>query len=551
MRVFRLLLPTLWAAVAGGAPVLSAQVEGGGAAPLLPASGVQGAAASRWRLDQLTGGAPAQGFLLRSTSSLWAASEADAAAGLVVLPPRVHTGWNSALPYGFNQDGLWPGRGWSAQLRGGGRIGVGRLRLVVAPQLEVHQNRGFQTIPAQHQELSRFASPWRSTSSIDLPQRFGDRSYLTWGWGESSLGVDAGAVTVGVATEQQWWGPGSRNALVLSSNARGFPHAFVRTSRPVTGRWGSLEARWVLGALTESPYFDSATDNDHRSFNGVAVTFTPSAEPGLSLGVARAIYATLPEARQLSAHALDVLRVGNARRDAQDPARAWDQVSSLFFRWLLPESGFETYGELARTRLPGSVRELLLRPNHTMGYTLGLQWAREVGEGGRVWVNPEATHLEQSGDFTQAPTSVFYRSEVVPQGYTHGGRVLGAGMGPGSSQWVELGYGRRTWEVGAFAGRIRWDNDLYYTSFVPRLHQIGFVSHDVSTLKGVRATAVSSWGSVEAEFTDALRLDYLFQNSSLGFNTTDAVDIRNRTLRLTVTPAPLLMRERRRSASGR
>ena len=37
---------------------------------------------------------------------------------------------------------------------------------------------------------------------------------------------------VGISNENQWWGPGISNALILSNNAPGFPHAFVRTAHP-------------------------------------------------------------------------------------------------------------------------------------------------------------------------------------------------------------------------------------------------------------------------------------------------------------------------------
>lgn len=56
-------------------------------------------------------------------------------------------------------------------------------------------------------------------------------------------------------------GSGIRNALVLSDRAAGFPHLFLRTAKPVDVGVGMFRARWILGGLTESLYFDEDPSN--------------------------------------------------------------------------------------------------------------------------------------------------------------------------------------------------------------------------------------------------------------------------------------------------
>ena len=78
-----------------------------------------------------------------------------------------------------------------------------------------------------------FSSPWHYGQSMDLPWRHGDRSFGDVTWGQSSIAADIGPLSIGASTENEWWGPGVRNALILSNNAAGFPKIFLRTARPI------------------------------------------------------------------------------------------------------------------------------------------------------------------------------------------------------------------------------------------------------------------------------------------------------------------------------
>ncbi|WKW12460.1 hypothetical protein Strain138_001753 [Pseudogemmatithrix spongiicola] len=64
-----------------------------------------------------------------------------------------------------------------------------------------------------------------------------------------------------------------------------------------------------------------------------------------------------------------------------------------------------------------------------------------------------------------APRTAFYQHHIVRQGYTQRGQVLGAGIGPGSSQVsLELarvaGWGR----AGVTLQRTVYDNDRFYAT---------------------------------------------------------------------------------------
>src|SRR5207247_2379005 len=121
-------------------------------------------------------------------------------------------------------------------------LAVGPLRLIAAPTLVSEQNVPFQVIPyPQNRTPARsvWANPFHPLpESIDLPLRFGDAPRRRLDPGQSSATVDVSGIAVGIATESRWWGPAIRNAITLSNNATGFPHAFVQTAQPRRTPWG-------------------------------------------------------------------------------------------------------------------------------------------------------------------------------------------------------------------------------------------------------------------------------------------------------------------------
>lgn len=490
------------------------------------------------RLEHLLGRHDTGRFLLRSPS-LHRDTEPAAGPNWRLLPPELTTIWNSDIPFSLNEGDLWAGRGLNLRLRAGVRLRWSAISLTVAPELTHSENAAFQTLPYPADATpprSPFASPFYGPpESADVPIRFGPDPITRVTPGQSSLSVDLGGATIGLSTESHWWGPGIRNALVLSNNAPGFVHGFVRPRQQVSTRFGEFDARWILGSLRESDYFDADPTNDHRSLNAVAVTLRPSIEPDLTLGLARAVVANRSSGAIPIGAAFDALRsVGrpNAVRENEEAGSA-DQVFSLFGRWIFPRAGFESYFEWARFEQPASVRDLLVAPNHSQGYTLGLQWARSRGPQGAIRLQAELSYLEPSTTFKQRPVTSAYASRSVPQGYTHDGRVLGAAIGPGaSSQWLAADLIARRWQFGAFAGRVRWNEGV-----LPRaVGQLSILRHDVSVLGGFRGGARLPMADVDLELLTEGRFNFLFQNPVIGLFDPAGVDIRNHVVKVRVQP---------------
>jgi hypothetical protein len=211
-----------------------------------------------------------------------------------------------------------------------------------------------------------------------------------------------------------------------------------------------------------------------------------------------------------------------------------DQIFSLFGRWVFPDDGLETYFEWARLEFPYSLRDALTAPNHSQGYTLGLQYARPAFTSeGMFRIQGEITSVEQSATWRDRPQGSFYTSRKVIQGYTQMGQSLGAALGPGASgQWLAMDFIDPAWSFGITAGRIRWNEDMHSTYGFPRY--VGYCIHDVSIFPGARGSASTKWGYVSADVTFGNRLNAWFQEQSGCPKGNSIRDIRNRTISLTL-----------------
>lgn len=529
----------------------AAPATGSGARPdtIRPLPAVGGLEVERLRLAQLLGRASSRGFLLRSPSAL--DGDRSAADGVThgfrgsLVPPELRAVWNSDLPFSLNEGALWAGRGLSTRLTAGVRLGYGPVTLIAAPHLVHERNRGYQVTSfpetggdrQRHRLASLFHYP---PGSADVPLRFGTEPRTRVHPGRSSLTVRTGAVAFGASTENLWWGPGVRNALLLSDHAPGVPHLFLRTAEPLETGWGAVEARWMVGRLSESDFFDFDPDNDHRSLSALAVVFSPAVARGLSVGAARAVYAP-SESAPVDA-ALDVFRnVGRPYAEAGDTLLepGPDQVFTVFARWVFPSAGFEVYGEWGRYEQPASVRDFLELPYRSRGYTLGLQHARPVeldfADGDEILrIRAEHTSLEPSPAYRVRRFGEWYASRRVPQGYTHRGRVLGAAVGPsGSGQWAAADVVGEGWEAGVHLGRIRWENQAQFT------YRQEFRRADVSLFLGLSGGGEVGPVRFRAQYVPGVRLNYLFQGQFRPSGEMRGVDVRNHTLRLTLsTPSP-------------
>lgn len=483
---------------------------------------VSGDSVDRLRVAQLVDSASSARFLLRSSSLMMLDPRTNDLSSFRAISPIVWMVSNSAIPSGQNDGALWAGKAVNARAVAGFDIAYRQFRLIVLPEFAYSSNDNFRYdqlfVPRLPPTRNPFSSPWNVFPySIDAPPRFGTDKILRIAPGQSTLSAHVASVEIGLTSENEWWGPGIRNAIILSDNAEGFPRAFVRPFAPLKAKIGTFDFRLTWGGLKESPFFDFDPKNDLRYWSGMAATWSPAAEPNLTVGLARAVYAV---ADNWGAVALSPLKVflPDEHPDALPvsdtvfrPGR--DQLISLFGRWVFPGRGFEAYGEFARAELPRSLRDLLISPNHSQGYTFGFQWASQKTSVGSVRLQAEHTYLEQDPSFRERPLGSFYTSRAVLQGYTNRGQVLGAGIGQGSSgEWIATDLVSKSRSLGIFGSRTRFNNDAFYLLPFPRFR--GNCQHDVTLGQGIRGNIRTPVGRISASYSNALRESAFFQNTS-------------------------------------
>ena len=435
---------------------------------------------------------------------------------------------------------MWAGKGISTRTLTGFKLERDRLRIIVAPEIVLSSNSNWPLFqdyyhPDAPAGYSPFYFPYYTGRfKIDQPMRFGDKTIHRLDLGQSSVITSLRNVELGFSHENEWWGPGIRNAIVLSNNAPGFPHLFVRTAHPVATRLGDIEMRWLVGGLSESAYFDTVSTNNSRSLASIAASLQTRWDPNLSFGFARSVYGTETGSSQFLWRWFDVL--ARTHTDNPDTTRTRrDQLFTLFGRWVFPSDGVEIYAEWGRTELRPSFRDFILAPNHTQGYTLGLQWKGANWRDGSFRVQTEITQVEQSATFRDQPLGSWYTSPRVIQGYTNQGQILGASIGPGaSSQWLAVDYLKPGWRFGGFIGRIRWNQDAHNYAGLPVYES--YCSIDLSVYPGIRGAKQGRLGTVTADFSLQDRLTPFFQNGGGCPNNGRRLDIRNNTLSITFAP---------------
>lgn len=394
----------------------------------------------------------------------------DSGATLRWIPIELRSSSNSQRPWGINDGPVWQGKGNTSALSAGFVAEWRGFTATLNPVLWSASNEDFTlsrfaTSPGQ----SPFSYPTRGNQRIDAPQRFGDKPVRRLDPGQSSLTFTARKLVVGASTATQRWGPARRNPLLLSQHAGGFGHAFLGTAEPVDVPAGKVHMQWLWGRLSESSFFDTLANNGSRYVTGVTLSFFPKFAPGLELGANRVFVArwrdggpTLREATLIFIPLPKKAFEDSITNPNGDDER--DQMASVFARWVAPAAGFEVYGEWARGDHGRDLRDFIVQPEHASAFAVGFQKTFRAEQSAFWHLGGEATVLGATRTSQlRPPPTAFYQHHLIRQGYTQRGQVLGAGIGPGSTQ-ISLEVGRvASWGRAAVTvQRTSYDNDRYY-----------------------------------------------------------------------------------------
>jgi len=376
-----------------------------------------------------------------------------------IYGPELFMSVNTVAPYGQNDGVLWQGRGFNTMFRGGVRIEGHGFELTLLPHFAFSQNAHFEIMPSHNE--NKFGYFW---GNVDAPQRFGDRPFFDWDFGDSEIRYTWRTLTIGFGTQAIWLGPSYLHSILHSNNAPAYPRFDIGLRRQrVVIPWldwyiGDVEARLWVGRLSGSDFFDSDDSNNHTMFHGLALAFAPSFLPGLTLFANRV--ALVPWAWENLSFIFP-----NTDNTIED------QKASFGFSWFFPQTRFEVYGELGIDDFTAWSRGLpwwtgyLRNLYHTMVFTLGTRKIVTISERRNVFGQFlfEWSHMEMSKTFQFQWQYSFYFHHQIVQGYTNRGQWLGNGFNPGgNAQYFEFRvfYPRGTSSL--FIHRYNPDNNYIY-----------------------------------------------------------------------------------------
>ena len=442
----------------------------------------------------------------------------------VRLLPLVFTQqFNSHQPYGWNDGSMIPANGYQAQVSAGVFVRTGSLSIQFRPEAVFAQNASFATFPVGYND-----SLWRSyynvvLNMIDAPERFGTGAYVRFFPGQSSIRFHFKKLSIGISTENLWWGPGIRNALVMTDNAPGFPHLTLNTTAPLLSPVGSFEGQLLSGFLKPSGLLPPDTgrtfngqplyvhkSHDDRYINALVLTWQPRWTKGLFMGFSRAFYLYQADVQRSFSGYLPVigrLFKGSESRSQTEDALRRDQLISFFFRLLLPKEKAEVYGEFGRNDHSGDVRDLALEPEHSRAYVIGFRKLFETGrKNTSVELMAEQTNLQIPSTTLLRAQGSWYAHYQVRDGYTNQGQVIGAGIGPGgNSQTIGISLIKGLKKTGLLLERIVHNNDFYYNAFAPAQN---YFQHWVDLSAGINKTWQTKNVLYQAAFTWERSLNY-------------------------------------------
>jgi len=391
-----------------------------------------------------------------------------------LLPVSWQQQFNTHNPYSLNDGAMIPARGYQSLFSAGIYAKLGPLSIQLRPEYVYAENRKFDGFSSKQPDLV-WSGYYDFLNKIDLPERFGNKAYKRLFWGQSSIRLTTGPVSIGLSNENLWWGPGIRNSLLMSNTSGGFAHFTLNTIKPLQTPIGSFEAQIIAGRLENSGFFPPDTNrtyngvklyvpkrNDWRYLNGMIISYNPKWIPGLFIGITRSFMIYHDDIKNFPFLSLSKKKNSNGGTEISPGG---DQLLSSFFRWVLPKEHAEFYLEYGREDQSYNLRDFIQEPDYARAYIFGFRklFPLKTHSDQCIQFDLEITKMEQNRTNTERQTIYFYTHSDVRQGYTNRGQLLGAGIGPGSDmQSISISWIKALKMIGFQFERYVHNNDFQY-----------------------------------------------------------------------------------------
>lgn len=325
-----------------------------------------------------------------------------------------------------------------------------------------------------------------TANKIDMLSRFGTDAYSKLYPGQSTLSYQFKNTSIGLSTENLWWGPGIRNSLILTNNAPGFLHLTWKTHKPIPTKIGNWEFQFLWGWLQKKPFqpqedelmrpiwtagIIAKPDTAGRSIFGYNFAYNPKWIPNFFIGFSGVSYFYT---RPVDATPYPDLILPFENKVA--PAR----LGSIYLRYKMPKENAELYVEYGRgnrwaapwnifgdtipTAYIAGFRKLfpLHAGKHNSFISLHAEWTQLQLPDARLIFNP-------ANPRSIPKTNSWYTHPYIQEGYTNEGQVMGASIGPGStSQTLYLSWIKGKKRIGLQVERVANNNDFtIYTYATP------------------------------------------------------------------------------------
>lgn len=377
-----------------------------------------------------------------------------------ILPLSFDQQYNSSASYGWNDGLMIPAKGYQQYISTGIYIKAGPLSIQALPEFVYASNPEYLSTNDKISSDRYLDYIALSNYGADLPSYYEKANFRTFGLGQTSVRLNFGPASIGLSNENIWWGPGRRNSLLMSNNARGFKHATINTISPIITPIGSLEGQIIAGKLenSNSPLNDQKL-KEWRYLSGMVLSYQPRWVPGLFLGLTRAFQMYNSDINGFSDY-MPLFQSFEKKNTVEDNFRR-DQLTSVFARYLFKAAHAEVYAELARNDHSFNVRDFVQEPQHSRAYLFGFQKLIPFSGKESFLISAEVAQLAQPLNRVLRTSGTWYVHNIN-QGYTNEGEVLGAGIGPGGSlQTFEFSWLRGVKKLGIQIERFEHNRDYY------------------------------------------------------------------------------------------
>ena len=360
------------------------------------------------------------------------------------LPLQFGQKLNTNHPYGGNDGAMSYSKGYQFQISGGVYAQFKNIKLLLRPEY----------VQTASQEYKTSAS-WGQVNP----------AYKNLLLGNSSLRFDLGKISMGVSTQNLWWGPGIYNSLLMSNNAQGFFHYSINSNRPIKNFLGTFQFQVISATLTQDSLqgFENNglrrrnINKSDRFLSSLAVDYQPSFLKNISFGINRSLQSykdRLPT--DFVQKNIPVLSAFFGSTSTARDTFPQDQTVSIYTKWMFPKSHAELYYQFAYNDAKANWRDFWLDMSHSTAYILGFKKLFILKDEKYLDLGMEVMKLGQTPSYLHRNAGNFYEHSQIREGYTNQNQILGAGSGFGNNmQTIQLSMNKGWNKIGIIFHHIQ------------------------------------------------------------------------------------------------